>query len=911
MKNKILKCFIVSFVLLLLVALLGQCKAVPPSPIECSHENTEWVIIEDATCEKTGTKQQVCTNCNRILTTAIIYQKNHNEVESIGKEPTCEEDGLTNGTYCSVCKKVIIEQEVIASTGHNYILDEKLSSNDQLVYVCDCGKSYQTDSNGNTLCEKHTPGEYVVLKEATCTEFGTKEARCLYCNTVLETVSTAKKDHTSVIDYGFAAECEKDGLTDGSHCGVCKEILVKQEVIPSSGHNYIITDTEAPTQFSDGYIEYTCQNCQDSYQEVISANDYNPTLPVVIILSENGTIVNNNNGGVLVENRSVLITLAGEYDISGSIGEGNIVVRVNEEDDVTLNLKGVSITSSTTHPIYIESGNEVDISVKSETKNYLYDKRLSNNTDVVGAVIYSKVDLDIKGKGELYIESTYNNGIGSTKDLNIKNLTLYVNVPNNGLKGNDSLTIESGNITVISSSNDALKTENSDISEKGNQRGIITILDGNIDLYAACDGIDAAHDVVINGGVINVYTEKYSSFSGDVEVTQSKTLYLRLSSKTGISNSGYTFCANFITEDNTSLWATGTLTPSGQSKYYKFNIPSNAVYVKIYGYSSSQSINSTTNYSCCTDQLTIPSSYDTYYATSLSNKVLSGNWQNYAQQSGPGGRPGGGGPMEGNPDSAEYSCKGIKADNTLTINGGTITIKAHDDAVHANGDVLLQTNSYGKGNVYINGGSLNLYTDDDGLHADGELIINGGNVIINNSYEGIEGNYIYFKGGTTQIKSSDDGINAKTTLYFQDGIVYLDAGGDGIDSNGSVYMSGGIVLAIGPTNGGNGVIDVGDRGYTFSFTGGLLLAIGASGMDVAPTAGSGNTSSASRVTSSLNSYLTITSNGEIIAVLKVNKSNQTYRVFAYNNKTYPSATLTSSSSTSVELVNGLYYAKNN
>ena len=54
-------------------------------------------------------------------------------------------------------------------------------------------------------------------------------------------------------------------------------------------------------------------------------------------------------------------------------------------------------------------------------------------------MIFSKLlaDLDIKGKGTLYVTSTYNNGIASTKDLTIKNLTLEVNVPNNALKGND------------------------------------------------------------------------------------------------------------------------------------------------------------------------------------------------------------------------------------------------------------------------------------------------------------------------------------------------------------------------------------------------------------------------------------------------------------------------------------------
>ncbi len=56
--------------------------------------------------------------------------------------------------------------------------------------------------------------------------------------------------------------------------------------------------------------------------------------------------------------------------------------------------------------------------------------------------------------------STYNNGITSTKDLEIKNLTLEVSTSNKAIKENDSITIESRNIKDISSSGDTLKTEN-------------------------------------------------------------------------------------------------------------------------------------------------------------------------------------------------------------------------------------------------------------------------------------------------------------------------------------------------------------------------------------------------------------------------------------------------------------------
>ena len=630
----------------------------------------------------------------------------------------------------------------------------------------------------------------------------------------------------------------------------------------------------------------------------------------VSALKDNNITLSNDNGGVLINNNEVYISLSGEYDIIGELSNGNIIIALGEEDDAVINLRGVKISSNTTHPIYIESGNEVDISAKADTLNYINDLRTAISTDLVGGAIYSLVDLDIKGKGELYITSTYNNGIASTKDLNIKNLTLEVNVPNNALKGNDSLTIESGTIKAISSSGDALKTENSDISSKGNQRGIITILDGTLNLYAACDGIDAAYDCIIEGGLINIYTEKYSSYSGDVTTPVSSTMYLRISSRASGLNSISKYSAMFITEDNKTTWANGAYTSSNGKKYYKFDIPSDAKYVKFFAYNNNQNQSQSDTYAYATDQQTISTSYDTYYVTSATSSKISGSWENFNAPSGGMGGPGGmgGGMQEGNPNSSTYSCKGIKADNSITINGGTINIKSHDDGIHTNSDVLLDTGNYGVATLTINGGEINVHSDDDGIHADGTLTFNSGNVVISNSYEGTEGAYIYFIGGVVQIKSSDDAINAKTTLNFNGSTVYLDAGGDGIDSNGNIYMTAGVVLALGPTNGGNGVIDYGDRNCTFSFTGGLLLAVGCSGMNAKPTASSGNTSTASTVSApSVSSYLTITSNGNVIAVLKVTKSNQNYRVLAYNNTDYPSTTVSVTTSTSVTLTNDLYY----
>ena len=876
---------------------------------ECKDDkhNGEWIITEEATCTTPGSKNLVCKDCDKVITTAKIDSFGHNIVIDEKVDPSCEKDGLSEGSHCSVCNEIIIKQEIIPATDHHYILDTDLSNDLVLVYKCSVCEKTKEEVN-NTVCTNHQKSEWIVTKEATCSETGLMSIVCLNCNLPLEYKVIPLANHTEEKIEAVKPTCDKDGLSEGIKCSVCSKIIKEQEIVKSLGHQYELTDSLNPTESSEGYLEYTCSVCDDSYRQVLeNLNSYNPEMATVIVLKDNNIIVSNNNGGVIIDNNCVIINLAGEYDLSGKLTEGSVKVAAGEEDKIILNLKGVEITSSITDPIFIENAGKVEISAKSDTVNIINDKRTITD-DATGACIYSKVDLELKGKGELHLDSSYNNGVGSTKDLEIKNLTLNINAVNNAIKGNDSISIESGTIKAISSTGDGLKTENSDISDKGNQRGIITINDGVIDIYAACDGIDAAYDCIINGGTINIYTEKFSQYSGDVTVTTPDIIYIRVSSRTNIQSSAYKYSAKFTDEEGNVTWVNG-VKQNNQSRYFELKKPEGAKYITIYCYNAQQTVGQDESFMYSSDQLTIPSTFDEYYITSTnsSSKSLIGNWQNYGTQSGPGGRPGGGGGfMEGNNNKADYSCKGIKADNSITINDGNIYIKSHDDAIHTNVDVLLQTNKYGIASLTINGGNIKVYSDDDGLHADGTLLITGGDIVIENSYEGVEGNIITLKAGTIQIKSLDDGINGKSKLEFLGANVYLDAGGDGIDCNNAITMTAGVVLAQGPSNGGNGVIDF-DR--TFTISGGLLLAVGCNGMNQKPTAQSGATSTSKSISTNTNSYVSVKVNNETVAVIKITKSSQTYCVLAYGNSEYPNAQVSTSTQNSYDLVNGLYYIK--
>lgn len=270
------------------------------------------------------------------------------------------------------------------------------------------------------------------------------------------------------------------------------------------------------------------------------------------------------------------------------------------------------------------------------------------------------------------------------------------------------------------------------------------------------------------------------------------------------------------------------------------------------------------------------------------------------------------------------SGKGLKAGVEVVINGGDIEISSADDAIHSNYDLT------------VNSGNIEIASGDDGMHADNELTINNGTINITKSYEGIEALVITINDGDIDIVASDDGLNVaggvdgsatnemggrggrggfETVLdggylYINGGNIYMSTQGDGLDSNGSMEMTGGTVYVDGPTNSGNGAIDVNG---TFNISGGYLVAVGSSGMAESPGTSStqysilvnlSNTQSAGTVVSLVNSsgqeVLSYTPSKTFQSVVFSSselQSGQTYTL-KLNGTTYTILTLSSTVTTS-------------
>lgn len=491
--------------------------------------------------------------------------------------------------------------------------------------------------------------------------------------------------------------------------------------------------------------------------------------------------ITSTDGSTITQNDSVYtITQAGEYTVTGLLSEGQIVVNADDNAEITIVLNGTSITCSNGSPIYIKNADNVKIKSEENTYNCIVDARTeaddnsdNSSSENGNAAIYAACDLKLVGKGALSVTGNYNNGIQSKDDISIKNVTIKVNAVNNAIKGNDEVAIESGEIIAISRKGDGIKTSNSSLSTKGKQKGNIIISGGNIDIYAACDGMDAAYGVDVSGdGNLNIYTDTYSNYS------------------------------EAVAADNSGSSASSVGTPPD--------------------------MNNTQN----NGNMGNPPDMNNSSSNSGNNRDMKGNFSggNRAANGMPGNN------SSGNSSKKSYSTKGIKAESEINISGAAINISSTDDGIHANSDSgVLETGEDGKGIISISGGTITISTGDDGIHADKELNITDGYINVLTSYEGLEAITINISGGQSFIYAADDGINACTgdgsstpLINITGGYIDVTTGSgdtDAIDSNGSYTQSGGMVLVKGGSSSGqvSGSIDV-DGNITI--TGGTCIALG-------------------------------------------------------------------------------------
>ncbi len=234
------------------------------------------VVVSDLTVEQL--KEEKCRDlyirwevCNHINTS--LY--------SSGISPTCTVQGKSADYKCTECGYIIVG-EVIPCIPHSFISYVEVPASctevGHIAYKRCKNCELLTDINEKkTLSEKdivlkrlsHTPSDWIIDKNATCLDDGSRHKQCIVCNILISTeVIPALKHNLQYVDRK-EPHCYEPGFESYEYCTRCsyttyKELTVEHSIVEHAG--------KTATCLDFGYYPYaTCarEGCSYStYNEI-------------------------------------------------------------------------------------------------------------------------------------------------------------------------------------------------------------------------------------------------------------------------------------------------------------------------------------------------------------------------------------------------------------------------------------------------------------------------------------------------------------------------------------------------------------------------------------------------------------------------------------------------------------------
>ncbi len=327
------------------------------------------------------------------------------------------------------------------------------------------------------------------------------------------------------------------------------------------------------------------------------SGDYDASEAVSITL--NGTGAQADSDAVVISDSAVTITAEGTYILSGALDNGSIIVDADKEAKVQLVLDGVTINSDTFAAIYVLQADKVFVTLEEGTENSLSNggSFVQIDDNDVDAVIYAKDDITFNGTGSLRITSPAGHGIVGKDEVTFTGGTYEISAADNAVRAKDSIAVADGNFTLTAE--DGLHAENPDdetlgsiyitggqfyinasddavhantllqidggsldlTGAEGLEATCITVNDGDINISASDDGVNAAYKssaytptVEINGGTLTIVMG-----SGDTDAIDSNSDVIISGGTIDITgNSAFDY-------DGTAQYNGGTIIINGQT----------------------------------------------------------------------------------------------------------------------------------------------------------------------------------------------------------------------------------------------------------------------------------------------------------------------------------------------------------
>lgn len=467
--------------------------------------------------------------------------------------------------------------------------------------------------------------------------------------------------------------------------------------------------------------------------DMFSKRDYETTYNVgdCALITLRGNDVQADSTAVSVSDGVVIISQEGSYLLRGELTEGMVIVDADKKDKVQLILDGVSITSSTSAPIYVRQADKVFITLTDGSNNALINGGVFIDIDEnsIDSVIFSKDDLTLNGNGSLTISSPAGHGIVSKDDLRITGGNYNISAGGHGLTGNDAVKIAGGSF-ILQTGKDGIQADN----DEDTALGYVYISGGDYDITATQDGISASANLQIDGGRFHIlcgggsqYGEEHTDdmFGGRPGGMGDWHDQSGSESDTTVSAKG--------------LKSAGPMVLNGGS--FTLNTADDAVH-------------SNHDLTVTGGDFTIATGDDSFHA----DKALT---------------------VQNGTIQISESYEGLEG-LSITVNGGTIRLKASDDGLNAAGGNDQSGFGGMGGRPGKPGGHGGFGEDRFGASSDSFITIAGGNLFVDADGDGIDSNgNLTFTGGYTVVEGPTNGGNAP-----------LDYGGSGSFSGGTMIVTG-------------------------------------------------------------------------------------------------------------------------
>lgn len=181
-----------------------------------------------------------------------------------------------------------------------------------------------------------------VVKEATCTEAGSKVENCASCDAV-QTVSIPVKGHTVVKDAAVAPTVFADGKTEESHCSVCGTVLEKQNTIAKVPGTIYLTASSLKMKTGQSTTAFKATGFSEGdYVAAVTSNK--PGTVKVTNVNKNGTF--KLTAGKKKGSAVVTVTLASKETASFKVTVQKAAVKTTK---ITTTTKSLTLAKGATY----------------------------------------------------------------------------------------------------------------------------------------------------------------------------------------------------------------------------------------------------------------------------------------------------------------------------------------------------------------------------------------------------------------------------------------------------------------------------------------------------------------------------------------------------------------------------------